>query len=331
MYKHLFGPIRSRRLGVSLGVDLVTHKICSLDCVYCECGKTTHLTLERKEYVPYNDVIKELEHYFANHPTPDYVTFSGSGEPTLNIRIGDVIKYIKSRDWSSNSPSDKAKVSVAVLTNGTLLSDKALRDELLLADLVVPSLDAATVSSFRRINRPHKWIDLDAYIQGIVDFRALYKGNLALEILILPGFNESKADLDALKDACCKINPDSIQLNTLDRPGTVANLTPASRQMLEEIRAFLQSDDRLKSVQIDIVASSANPASSNETKRYRDDMESAILEIIYRRPCTLKDLASILGSKKEEIERYLINLEKGGKIASTVQQRGVFYHTHTNL
>jgi len=97
MYRYLFGPVPSRRLGISLGVDLVPHKVCSLDCVYCECGATTKLTLDRKEYILYDRVIKELDHYFTHNPDPDYITFSGSGEPTLNVRFGDVMEFIKQR------------------------------------------------------------------------------------------------------------------------------------------------------------------------------------------------------------------------------------------
>ena len=134
MYKYLFGPVPSRRLGMSLGVDLVPKKVCSLDCVYCEVGHTTKLTTERKEYIPYDKVTSELEHYFANNPNPDYITFSGAGEPTLNSRIGDVLQFIK---------QIKPDIPLAVLTNGTLLSDKNVRDELMDANVVLPSLDAA--------------------------------------------------------------------------------------------------------------------------------------------------------------------------------------------
>jgi len=115
MYKHIFGPVPSRRLGMSLGVDLIPHKVCSLNCIYCECGKTNNLTTERKEYIPYDEVTNELDHYFNTNPNPDYITFSGSGEPTLNSRIGDILEFIKNK---------KPDVPIAVLTNGTLFSEK---------------------------------------------------------------------------------------------------------------------------------------------------------------------------------------------------------------
>lgn len=363
MYKYLFGPVPSRRLGVSLGVDLVTHKICSLDCVYCECGRTTELTLERKEYVPYKEVISELEHYFTTHPAPDYITFSGSGEPTLNSRIGDVIEYIKTckqYNMPANNAVNKTKqidrqaqdaenekikgskddsatrIAVAVLTNGTLLGDKAVRDALLNADLVIPSLDAASLSGFAKINRPHQGIDLDGYIQGLVDFRNVYTGKIALEVLILPEFNDNKSDLELLRQACYKINPDVIQLNTLDRPGTVGGLTPATPDSLEKIKLFLESGlsaDRAANsnatcttctIPVEIIAS---PPKRQENRAYRKDMESAILETIYRRPCTSEDLASILSAHINEINKYLSTLELNGQIVSVSQERGVFYHS----
>jgi wyosine [tRNA(Phe)-imidazoG37] synthetase (radical SAM superfamily) len=223
MYKYLFGPVPSRRLGMSLGIDLVPHKICSLNCIYCECGCTTNLTLKRKEYVPYNDVVKELDNYFSNNPNPDYITFSGSGEPTLNSRIGDVLQFIKLK---------KPDIPVAVLTNGTLFYQKQPRRELLNADLVLPSLDAASELSFRKINRPFHNLNIQMYIQGLQDFRNEYKGKIWLEVLIIPGYNDSNADLKLLKQAFDKIQPEIIQLNTLDRPGAVSDIRAATRTEL---------------------------------------------------------------------------------------------------
>ncbi len=309
MYKYLFGPVPSRRLGMSLGVDLVTHKICSLDCIYCECGRTTELTVERKEYVPHDAVIKELEDYFKQNPDPDYITFSGSGEPTLSSRIGDVITWIKEK---------KPGVSIAVLTNGTLLCHKEVRDALLPGDLVMPSLDAALISSFQKINRPCAEIDLDHYIKGIADFQKSYTGKLALEILILPGVNDSSEDLAALRQACDTILPDVIQLNTLDRPGAVSDISAATHERLLEIQTFLGKD------RVEIIAAATQ---RKGTKAYRKDMESAILETIHRRPCTPEDLASILGTHINDINKYLSVLEGEGTIESMRQERGVFYQT----
>ncbi|RLB62924.1 MAG: radical SAM protein, partial [Deltaproteobacteria bacterium] len=218
MYKYLFGPVPSRRLGMSLGIDLVPRKVCSLDCVYCEVGKTTKLTLERKEYILFDNVIKELTHYFENNPDPDYITFSGSGEPTLNSRIGDIIKFVK---------QNRPEIPEADLTNGTLLFDPEVRAELKIADVVLPSLDAATSPVFDKINRPAPGLEIEKYLQGLIDFRKEFSGKIWLEIFILPQYNFEQQELKKLREIILKINPDSIQLNTLDRPGTVAGLHSA--------------------------------------------------------------------------------------------------------
>jgi len=307
MYKHLFGPVPSRRLGMSLGVDLVPHKVCSLNCIYCECGRTTDLTLKRKEYISYIEVVKELKHYFSNNPAPDYITFSGAGEPTLNSRFGDVLTFIK-----SNYPD----IPVAVLTNGTLFYQKQVRKEILDADLVLPSLDATSDLSFRKINRPFHKLKINEYIQGLVDFRKEYRGKIWLEVLILPGYNDNEAELHLLKEAIEKIKPERIQLNTLDRPGTIAGLKAASKDKLQEIVDFWGLDN------VEIIA--AAPERRN-IKSYRKDTESAILETISRRPCTVDDLVKILGLHINEINKYLDVLESESKIKSVRQERGLFY------
>jgi wyosine [tRNA(Phe)-imidazoG37] synthetase (radical SAM superfamily) len=145
-YKALFGPVPSRRLGISLGVDLVHHKTCSLNCVYCECGATTHLTTKRKEYVSVDQVKSELVDYLSRNKTIDFITFSGSGEPTLNDGIGDVIHFLK---------SDYPQYNVALLTNSTLFHQLAVRRQIKDADVVMASLDAASEAQFRQVNRPH--------------------------------------------------------------------------------------------------------------------------------------------------------------------------------
>ncbi len=307
MYKYIFGPVPSRRLGMSLGVDLVPHKVCSLDCVYCECGKTTKLTTDRMEYILYDKVTAELAHFFENNPAPDYITFSGSGEPTLNSRIGDVLKFIK---------KTKPGIPVAVLTNGTLFYDKQVRSEILDADVVLPSLDAASQEVFDKINRPNQSLGIAEYIDGIVTFRNEYKGKIWLEVLIMPGYNDSEDELILLKDAFKRIKPDSIQVNTLDRPGTVENLRPATRAELQRVVDFWDMDIA------EII--SAAPDRKN-IKSYREDVETAILETIFRRPCTVDDLVKILGRHINEVNKYLDVLEAEGKIEHVRQERGVFY------
>lgn len=307
MYSHLFGPVPSRRLGMSLGIDLVPHKVCTLNCVYCECGRTTTLTLERKEYVPCGEVTREIDHYLSHNPRPDYITFSGSGEPTLNARIGDVLRFIKRADET---------IPVAVLTNGTLLADKNVRRELRRADVVLPSLDAATEAIFRKINRPFHTLNVSGYIQGLIDFRREYSGKIWLEVLIIPGINDTVENIAALGDAFSKIQPDEIQLNTLDRPGTVENLRAATREELQDIA------DSWNLATVSIIAAAPE---RKKSVAYRSDMESAILETVRRRPCTLEDLHKILGLHINEINKYLDVLENDGRVATSREDRGLFY------
>ncbi|MFA5929222.1 MAG: radical SAM protein [Candidatus Margulisiibacteriota bacterium] len=231
MYKHIFGPVNSRRLGVSLGVDLLPAKTCDLDCVYCECGKTTKLTMQRQLFVSTKDVQAELDLFLASSPVLDHISFSGAGEPTLASNIGEIIQYIKTK---------YPQYKVAVLTNGTLLSQAALRQELMPADLVVPSIDAATASVFNKINRPVQGLKLEEVLSGLVNFSKEFKGQLWLEIFIVPGVNDTAEEITALKKLLSMIRPAKVQLNSLDRPGTVPETPKASLALLQKIQEDLK-------------------------------------------------------------------------------------------
>jgi wyosine [tRNA(Phe)-imidazoG37] synthetase (radical SAM superfamily) len=311
-YNTLFGPVPSRRLGISLGVDLVPMKTCTLNCIYCECGKTTRLTLERDEYVSFDDVIGELIHYLENHAHPDYITFSGSGEPTLHLKIGDVIHFLRDR---------VPDIPVAVLTNGTLFSQRQVRKDVSDAAVVIPSLDAATKEIFNKINRPSSQLVLDGIIDGLIQFRKEYSGKMWLEIFIIPGLNDSTHELEALRRTIKKIKPDQVHLNTLDRPGTVPTLRPASRKELEHVLEIFQMENAV------IVA---DPPERKALLVYRKDTASAILGTIARRPCTLKDLSEILGLPAEEVNTHLASLVTEGRITSVKQKRGLFYRLSNN-
>jgi wyosine [tRNA(Phe)-imidazoG37] synthetase (radical SAM superfamily) len=306
-YNTLFGPVPSRRLGISLGIDLVPMKTCTLNCIYCECGKTSHLTLERKEYVSFEAVKKELTHYLAHHARPDYITFSGSGEPTLNSKIGDVIRFLKDR---------VPDVPVAVLTNSTLFSRKQVRSDIKHAVVVIPSLDAVTEKIFNKINRPSPHLHVDTIIDGLIRFRKEYRGKIWLEVFIIPGMNDTMAELNALKLVIGKIKPDQVHLNTLDRPGSVSTLRTATREELERVLNVFQMEN---------AAIVADPPEQKALFAYRKDTAAAILGTIARRPCTSKDLSEILGLPVKEVDTYLKSLEADEKIKVVKQKRGLFY------
>ena len=307
MFKSLFGPVPSRRLGMSLGIDLVPKKVCSLNCIYCEVGETTLLTTERKEYVSYKIIKNELEVYFKNNPDPEYITFSGSGEPTLNNRINDIIDIIKLY---------KPNIPIALLTNGTLLNKKETRKEIYRTNIVLPSLDAVENDIFKLINRPDPSIILNEYINGLIEFRKEYTGKIYLEIFILPGYNDNHNHIKKMKKIIKKIEPDKIQLNTLDRPGTIQNIRAATNEEIIQIIEIINMTNT------EIIANLQN---RKNIISYRKDAEEAILETISRRPCTLNDLSNILGIHINEINKYLNVLEEDNKIEVIKQERGFFY------
>jgi wyosine [tRNA(Phe)-imidazoG37] synthetase (radical SAM superfamily) len=222
-YPHLFGPVFSRRLGRSLGVDLLPYKTCSLDCVYCECGPTTRLTTDRAAFVSVETIVAELDQYLASKPDLDTITFSGSGEPTLYVGLGRIIEHLKSKH---------PRYRIAVLTNGTLFSSSEVRREVLQADLLVPSLDGATPESFQAIDRPAHGITVQQIIEGLVALRDEYHGTLVLEVFVVPGINDTNQEMEALRKAAERIRPDAIQLNRLDRPSPSGTVQVASDELL---------------------------------------------------------------------------------------------------
>jgi len=232
--KYIYGPIKSRRLGLSLGVSLSPDKICDLDCVYCQWGSVGKTFFERKEYARTEDVIGELQSWLEAYPKKakelKFVTLSGLGEPTLNVKIGQVIDEIK-----ANLPQSK----IAVITNSTLLGDPAVRKELLKTDLIVPSLDAIDPEIFRKIDRPNANINLQEIIDGLISLRKEFKGQLWLEIMLVSGFNDDLSHVMGLKKIADQINPDKIQLNSPVRSTAEKEIYPVERSKLEKIREIL--------------------------------------------------------------------------------------------
>ncbi len=304
---YLFGPVPSRRLGISLGIDLVPHKTCSFNCIFCECGRTTNLTTERREYVPTADVIAELDRYLSGKPVLDYITFSGSGEPTLHIGIGDIVRHLKKHH---------PEYRLALLTNASLLHDSEVRNAIMDIDVIVPSLNAASQKVFMKINRPDPVLKVEDIIRGLELLRAEYDGEIWLEIFIVPGLNDQTEELDLLKKAIDRIKPDRIQLNTLDRPGVVDWIRPATHEEMEHIITHLGHPS------IEITGTSAERAN---VPCFSEDLEEAIIQTLRRRPCTIDDLTSILGLHQSEINKYLQYLLDSNIIVEKIESRGIFY------
>jgi len=304
--KHVFGPVASRRLGISLGVDIIPYKTCSLDCIYCECGRTTDLTLQGKHYIDPLIVLDEIKEIIASEKHIQYITFSGSGEPTLNKDIGKIILGIKAM----------TSIPIAVLTNGTLLYLKDVRDAIINADVVLPSLDAVTPRIFARINQPHPQLDINSIIRGLVDFRKEFKGEIWLEVFIAKGINDSDRELANLYRTVKKIQPHRVQLNSLDRPPAVEGIQPADMETLERIQA--QWGD----LTVDIIK---RIRQREEIAAFSFNLENNILNTIKRRPLTIDDLETLTGKNRLEIFKYIDVLEKEKKVSPKIVGDKIFY------
>jgi len=302
-YRYIFGPVPSRRLGVSLGVDLLPAKICTLDCVYCECGKTKTLTIDRKEYVPVERVESEIRDYLSGNPDLDYITFSGSGEPTLHSCIGELIKFLK---------YDYPRYKIALLTNGTLLHEPSVLKQVLDADIVKVSLDAGSVESFVRINRPHSALELTKITDGLINFRNIYSKKLWVEVFLVKGVNDDNDELKEIKKLLELIKPDRIHINTLDRPGTESWVEAVEKSVMENITVYLDNAQLID-----------GPDSTRGTLSI--DIIEFITTTVKRRPCTAGDVSHILNITEYEAKKYLDILSERGEIGKKIMPRGVFY------
>ena len=231
--KYIYGPVKSRRLGLSLGISLSADKICDLDCIYCQWGSVGKTFGERKEYASLDEIILELKAWLANNPQKarelKFATLSGLGEPTLNTCIGELIGQIKKLTG----------LKVAVITNSTLLGDPAVRKGLLQADLIVPSLDAVDAKIFKLIGRPDPKVKLDEIIEGLVDLRKEFGGLIWLEVMLIAGMNDDAGHIQALKKIIERINPDRIQLNSPIRSTAEDGVLPVEKSKLEKIKELL--------------------------------------------------------------------------------------------
>jgi wyosine [tRNA(Phe)-imidazoG37] synthetase (radical SAM superfamily) len=292
-------------LGRSLGIDLVPHKICTYDCIYCQIGRTTGKTLLRKEYVPKEEVLEEVKAFLLNGGSSiDHFSLSGSGEPTLNSQIGSVIQGIK----------EMSSIPVAVLTNGSFLCEEEVREDLLRADIVLPSLDAVSKEVFTRINRPHKGISVEKVIEGLVEFRKVYQGQIWLEILFCKGINDGENERHQMKRAVDRIQPDRIHINTVIRPPTERWAAPLNSEEMEEIQAFLGEKASI------ISEFDRHPLFLPEM-----NVKEEIFRILERRPLSLIDLSQRMAIPKKELEAAVQPMVEEGRIKTRRFGDSVYY------
>jgi len=308
MKKTIYGPVPSRRLGISLGVDIVPYKTCSYDCIYCQLGKTTDRTLERKSYVKTSSLLDELKETINLNSDLDYITFSGSGEQTLNKDIGQMIEKVKKF----------TSIRVAVLTNGSLLWNDKVRENLSLADLVVPSLDAISEETFQRVNRPMKGLGIEKVLDGINIFCEQFKGKIYLEIMLVKNINDSEEEIRRINQYVKNLRIDKIQLNTVIRPPSDSDAKPLNKDELIKAKALF--DPALK---VELIADF-----KRETSRaYQKDLEEGIIELLKRRPTRGEEMAVSLGVHPNEIVKYLEILEEKKIIrrSQTKENSGVYF------
>ena len=319
----LFGPVNSRRLGRSLGIDLFREKICNLNCVYCEVGPTTVPVNRRGRYSPTREILAEITEFCADPhrlAAVDVLTVTAKGEPTLHLDLGVILRHIKSL-------TDKP---VAVLTTGTTLADDEVREALQLADIVVPSLDAVRAESFSKVDRPARGLTVEAIINGLRDFSRAYRGRLWLEILLVRDINDADADIDALLPVLTTLRLDRIQLNTVVRPPADPGARPVAEARLAEIARRLQA---ALAVPVDLPSPVAGfgderdaaplPTADAEPAALRQ----AIIQMVRRRPCTAADIDRVfhLGGA-EKVEQLLASLVASGTLRILSHAGNRFYH-----
>ncbi len=307
---YLYGPVPSRRLGLSYGVDIVPFKVCTLDCVYCQLGRTVELTSERRDFGPVEPVLDELRDALGKGSKADFVTIGGSGEPTLHVRLGELIDGIKRI----------TEMPVALLTNGTLLHRPDVRADCDRVDVAMPSLDAGDERTFQRIDRPDRTISVEKVISGLCAFREEFDGRIWLEVFCVRSINTSAAQIARLKDAIDRIRPDKVQLNTAVRPTADPDVVRLQADELGQIAAQLgpacevvADFSRIRDEQPD--AAGTGLGQSTQT----------LLSMLKRRPCSLEDISAALSLNRIEVSKCVAELQDRGLIQAEVKGGQVFF------
>jgi len=297
----VYGPVPSRRLGRSLGVDLVPYKVCSYDCIYCQLGRTTVHTCRRRQWCPVDAVLADVA--AALQSEPDYITLSGSGEPTLHSGIARIVGGIKAL----------SDIPVAIITNGSLLWREDVRRSLAALDLVVPSLDAADEELWRRVNRPEPTLGFDEMIEGLIAARRELSAQFWLEVLLCDGITDADEHIENLKSVIERIGPDKVHLNTVVRPPAQSDARRVSDERMREIAVQISDV-------AEVVADYKAPA-GDEGRAGADE----ILTLLERRPCTLEDIEAGLAVHPNEALKYMDRLLRDGRVTTKTRGSKVFY------
>lgn len=306
--KYIFGPAPSRRLGRSLGINIVPSKICSLDCLYCEVGKTKTTTMLIKPYIKASDILDEFsKNYSKFHELCDVITITGAGEPTLNSELHDILKGIK-------NITDKP---AAILTNTTTLHIESVYNTLLEFDIVVPSLDSVDEKSFHNINLPDKNININNIINSLEKFSREYKGRLFVEVLFCKGVNDDNSSIKKLINVLKNIRAEKVQLGTIHRPPAYDNIEKVDDEFLLNTANIMKNNNINAEVTGGFSSVYKNSASLN-----LDDLIPSLLKM---RPCTMQDMVCVFGKSKKEINDTLNVLLKNGTIKPALYSNETYY------
>lgn len=316
--KNIFGPVDSRRLGCSLGINLVPYKTCSMDCIYCECGSTTLLGNTRKSFYSAEEILQELDEVLGEREKKrggdhglDFLTFSGLGEPTLNRNFGRIVAALREK---------YPQLKICLLTNASCFSDPQVRREAAMVHLVIPSLDGSNAEEFQKINRPAKEVTFEKVVQGIMDFRRETKGKVEMyvEIFLVPGINDSPEAAERFKVLMQKIAPDRVQLNSLDRVGVLASLAKVPDETLEMFASLLAPV-----VKVEI------PSRIKRTQEMRlAKVEYEILECFREEKILdMERLCTLIALPETECVRHLRNLRQCGFVREMEEANGCFMLT----
>jgi wyosine [tRNA(Phe)-imidazoG37] synthetase (radical SAM superfamily) len=300
--KYIYGPVPSRRLGISLGVSPIPKKTCNYSCIYCQLGRTDNMTNTRKMFFPVEDILAEFDEFLESKAKFDVVTIVGEGEPTLYLGLGELIREIQKR-------TDKP---VAVITNGALFYDPDLRRELYGADIVLPTLDAYDEASFRKISRPHGTITFAMVDEGLKEFSKEYEGQLWIELMLMEGINDDDESLKKYSEALKKLRYDKLYINTPVRPPAESYVKALSHEKMNHVV------DVLGGISIDLLESEGFQS------EIKDDYE-AIMSIIKRHPMNQFEIEGFLDSRGSNIAEVLDRLEKDSKVASIIYKGYVTY------
>ena len=304
--KYVYGPVPSRRLGQSLGIDTIPLKTCNWNCVYCQLGRTVPLTNERREYFPRKEILSEVQETLTSHKPGeiDWVTFVGSGEPTLHANIGWLIRQVK----------DITDLPVAVITNGALLYLPEVRQDLMAADAVLPSLDAGTPELYRKINRPHPEITFNRMLEGQIDFRKEFPGKLWIEVMLVRDLNDTEEALREIAEVLKRIGPDEVHINLPTRPPVEIWVQPPNDDGLMRASAILGD-----------IARVVHPAEGTFDLSSCDNPLDAIVSIITRHPMSQEQIErSLTQWAPEQVSQSLIELETSGR-AQVVNRYGIHF------